>query len=116
MLIEDAATKLQELRSVNESMNQLAQRKAELEKEIEEYVVANGDVMAHGLVAKMKKGRDSKEHERAAQEHGATEDLIAQFTTVTPSIAWAKITAKMKIDMKPYTTDGKKSFVIEQIW
>lgn len=116
MKIEDAATKLQELRAVNESMNQLAQRKAELEKEIESYVVTYGDVMAHGLVAKMKKGNDSKDHERAALEHGASEELIKEFTVDKPSISWAKITAKMKIDMKPYTTPGKKSFVIEQVW
>lgn len=99
--------------------NELAEIQNELaliEKELAQHVKESGEVAGFGYRAYMKAGRKVYQHEKAAKDNNAPEELIKKYTTIPdPSIQWAKVTKEMKLNLSAYTTTGSPVFVVEAI-
>ena len=100
--------------------------KSELELSVQE---TNAPLSAYGLIAHMKPGRKSIDHERATnaevlKHHKAGGDhdrvffireLIDANSTTKVTVKWAEVTKRAQIDTAPFVTEGEPVFVIEPV-
>ena len=108
---------LAKLAMIDDEIARQSEARRQIVAQLEAHVLAAGPVEAHGYRAHYKAGRKTTDHEKAATENAAPEDLVAKHTTTktTSSIAWAKVTKDMGIALAPYTSQGEPTFVVEQV-
>jgi hypothetical protein len=101
---------------------------AEIEAQLAEHVQAHGEAAGYGYRAYIKPGRKSTDHE-AAYKAGMAEidehemhstalkyrEAVEKHSTTKVTVAWAKVTAALKIDTAPFTVEGQPQFVIEEV-
>lgn len=115
--MSEVETYLEKLAEVDQLIRGAQQTRDAILLALESCVLAAGPVEAHGYRAHYKAGRKTTDHEKAATENAAPEDLVAKHTTTktTSTIAWAKVTKDMGLNLAPYTTQGEPVFAVEQV-
>lgn len=101
---------------------------SELEAALQEVVTNSGEMAGYGFRARFKPGRRSVDHETAWREALAAaakqndldrvlilNEVQGKHTTTTTTVAWAKVTTEVKLNIDPYTTKAEPQFVIELI-
>ena len=113
----EAEILLDKLADCDRQLQELNEARARITAQLQIHVLAAGPVEAHGYRAHYKAGRKTTDHEKAATENAAPEDLVAKHTTTktTSTIAWAKVTKDMGLNLAPYTTQGEPVFAVEQV-
>lgn len=119
------AEMLAQYAAIDRTIAVLNERKEEIKSAVEIFVTETGEpIAAHGLIARMKPGRKTYDHELAvcnAQESGSVSDdeirkLIGDHTIQPkPRTKWAKVTKDAGIDVSGYCTQKPDTFVIEPI-
>lgn len=104
---------LKDLSELNDSIKALEQRRADLLAAIEQAVLENGDMKGYGYEATIAPGRKTTDHEAAARAAAVPQALVDKYTTVKPTIAWAKVTKEAKADIAPFTTTGDPVFTVK---
>ena len=110
---------LAEIAGIRLAVNLLEERQAELESGVRSLVERTGlPVQGHGVHAYMKEGRKSTDHKQAVDDYNITKETkvmetIKDNTTHSTSIAWAKVTKELGIDIELYTTQAPPEFAIE---
>lgn len=115
--MSNATNLLAKLAAVDDEISRKKATRSALLYEIEMEVLAAGPIEAHGYRAHYKAGRKSTNHEKAATENSAPEELVLKYTNtkITTTTEWAKVTKDMGINLTPYTTQGEPSFVVEKV-
>ena len=113
----EAEILLDKLADCDRQLQELNEARARITAQLQIHVLAAGPVEAHGYRAHYKAGRKSTNHELAATENAAPEDLVLKYTKtkVTTTTEWAKVTKDMGISLTFYTTQGEPTFVVEQV-
>lgn len=100
--------------------------KSELELAVQE---TNAPLSAYGLIAYMKPGRKSIDHEKATnaevlKQYKASGDgdrvffireLIEANSTTKTTVKWAEVTKKAGIDTSAFVTEAPAVFVVERV-
>jgi hypothetical protein len=112
----DAETLLDKLADCDRQLQELTEARARITEQLKTHVLAAGPVEGYGYRAHYKAGRKTTDHEKAATENAAPEDLVLKYTKtkITTTTEWAKVTKDMGINLVPYTTQGDPTFVVEQ--
>ena len=113
----DAETLLDKLADCDRQLQYLTEARAQITAQLQVHVLAAGPVEAHGYRAHYKPARKTINHELAATENAAPEDLVLKHTKtkITTTTEWAKVTKDMGIPLAPYTTQPAPVFVVEQV-
>ena len=108
---------LQKLAEIDSELWSLQEQRQAVTDNLQAVVRENGPVEAHGYRAHYKAGRKSTDHEKAATENAAPEELVLKYTKtkITTTTEWAKVTKDMGVNLTPYTTQGDPSFVVEKV-
>jgi hypothetical protein len=108
---------LAKLAMVDHEIEQQSLLRKQIVAQLEAHVLAAGPVEAHGYRAHYKPARKTINHELAATENAAPEDLVLKHTKtkITTTTEWAKVTKDMGIPLAPYTTQPAPVFVVEQV-
>lgn len=120
---------LQRQQELKQQAQNIAYQIELIEGLIKEYVIEqNAPLSAFGVVAWMKPGRKTINHEKAVMEqmdeysdHGmhslgsALEATIERFSTTKTTVKWAEVTQAARIDTAPFTVEAPAVFVIEPV-
>ena len=108
---------LAKLALIDDEIARQSEVRRQIVAQLETHVLAAGPVEAHGYRAHYKAGRKTTNHELAATENAAPEDLVLKYTKtkITTTTEWAKVTKDMGIALAPYTSQGEPTFVVEQV-
>lgn len=108
---------LSRLQDCDNQIVALQARRERLIESLKETVEEVGPVEGCGYRAHYKAGRKTTNHELAATENAAPEDLVLKYTKtkITTTTEWAKVTKDMGVNLTPYTTQGEPTFVVEQV-
>lgn len=108
---------LAKLAMIDDEIARQSEVRRQIVAQLETHVLAAGPVEAHGYRAHYKAGRKTTNHELAATENAAPEDLVLKYTKtkITTTTEWAKVTKDMGVNLVPYTTQGEPTFVVESV-
>ena len=117
MRLMEANILLEKLADYDRQLQELNEARERITSQLQVHVLAAGPVEGCGYRAHYKAGRKTTNHELAATENAAPEDLVLKYTKtkITTTTEWAKVTKDMGINLTPYTTQGDPVFTVEQV-
>jgi hypothetical protein len=115
--MSEATALLENLADLDRRIESLKRARESILATLEQNVMADGPAEAFGYRAHHKPARKTINHELAATENAAPEDLVLKYTKtkITTTTEWAKVTKEMGIPLAPYTAQGEPVFTVEQV-
>ncbi|WP_017711138.1 hypothetical protein [Prochlorothrix hollandica] len=108
---------LEQLSKLETDIRALEQQRGDVLSDLEAAVKESGEmeVKGHGYVARFSASRKTTNHEQAARDAGAPEDLIKKHSKVEIRTSWAQVTKALKLDTTEYTTGGDPVFTVKPL-